>query len=229
MTRFLFFIFASICFSTTVCYSQSDSISTKTDSSFYFPIVLKTTPLTLIDIVNGGSAVIIAESFPAKQISVSMELGAYYRFGGYGMRHLHGWRSGMELRYYFNENPDYDYFFGLRYFYKKIGFEITDSIKIDLTQGAYARTYNVTKDVNVIDFVFGTRNFTPLKKNITEFYFGLGVRFKNTSCSQLSSLEADHRQYGDSFIFPILMENGSYTHLDFLFGIKIGIGFRKGQ
>src|ERR1044072_7510548 len=82
----------------TNCFSQTDSVivspESQIDSSFHFPLILKTPPLTLIDFVNGASGVIVAESFPTKKISVSMELGAYYRLAGYGMKHLHGWRSG---------------------------------------------------------------------------------------------------------------------------------------
>jgi hypothetical protein len=222
---FIFFVFA------TKGFSQTDSTHAipklPVDSSFHFPLILKTTPLTLIDIFNGTSANIIAESFLVKQFSVSMELGAYYWLAGYGMKHLHGWRTGMEFRYYFNENPNYDYFFGLRYFYKQVGFSITDSIQLNAV--SYTKNHLVHKEVNVVDLVFGTRQFNPGKKYVTEFYFGIGVRFKNTTCFDLTQNELDHRFYGDSFVFPILMENGQYVHLDFLFGVKVGIGIRKGQ
>lgn len=156
-----------------------------------------------------------------------MELGAYYRLSAYNVKHLHGWRSGMELRYYFNENSDYDYFFGVRYFYKKIGFNMTDSIRIDSV--SYAKDHFVHKEVHVVDFVFGTRYFTLGKKTTTELYCGIGVRFKNTVISDLTQNEIDHRQYGDSFIFPILMESGATVHFDVLFGIKVGIGIGKAQ
>jgi hypothetical protein len=234
MKQILFsaFIFLFLIFGTNV-YAQTDSTistaSTGVDSSFSFPLILKTTPLSLIDFTNGGSAVLIAESFPVKNFSVSMEIGTYYPLAGYGMKHLHGWRSGFELRYYFNEKYNLDYFLSLNYFTKKIGFSKTDSIKIDLTEGSYSRNYLIHKDVSKIDLEFGKRKFTPGKKFVYEYYVGLGVRFKNTTCSDLTSLEADHRLYGDSLFAPALMECGNFVHFDFLFGLKIGFGVKKRQ
>ena len=183
--------------------------------------------MSLVDFTNGGSVALIAESFPTRKISVSMELGTYYSLAGYGMKKLHGWRSGFEMRYYFNENKTWDYFFGVRYFYKKIGFDVTDSVKLDSIP--YAKTHLDHKEVNVIDLIFGTRNFSPGKKFEHEFYFGIGIRFKNTTTFGLTPDEVDNRVYGNSLFLPLIMQSGNSVHLDLLFGIKIGIGVKKRQ
>ncbi|MBI3511962.1 MAG: hypothetical protein HY064_14990 [Bacteroidetes bacterium] len=231
LLSFCYFISQPVaCFAQALAQTDStkhklrEADSTFSNHAFY----IKTTPLTLLDFMNGGSANLIIESHPLQKISVSMEMGFYYPFAAYNMKQLYGWRSGFELRYYYRKSivdgKEMENFIGVRYLYRKQEFDMHDSIFIDKDMH-YEKNYHISRVVNIADFTCGIRMLGP-KNFENEFYFGLGIRYKESAIRDLTQQEIDDRNWGDSFIFPILMKSGNYFVPDVLFGLKIGFGLK---
>ncbi|HTL80974.1 MAG TPA: hypothetical protein VL651_04685 [Bacteroidia bacterium] len=232
MNKLLLFFF--LFFSASGLYSQSDSIPVDStnlsyDTLSFRSFYIKTSPLTPFDLFNGGSVNLVVESFPVKRISVSPEMGFYYPLNGLGFKNLRGWRSGLEIRYYYKFLYDSigseGQFIGIRYLHKGNSFDVTDSIDQGLSS-SYLKSYHLTKSVDIADFVWGLR-YQPWHGMEKEFYVGLGVRYKDATIDGLTSTEIDERDWGnDTNIQPRLLSNGETIDVDILIGFRFGFGIK---
>lgn len=210
-----------MCFLSVAFCLQAQEDST----AIRFRLSVKTAPLTLLDLYNGGSILVSAESFPVKQFSIAPEFGVYIGTSGFNSKKNKGIRAGVELRYYYLQAAREDQFLGLRYIHRKQSFTATDTIGLG-TDPVYLKSFLLSKEVNVIDLTWGARRYTKNQKCFHEFFIGAGVRIIDAVPENISQEELDHRLYGESIILPLLHYSGYNIMPDFIIGWKFGFGVK---
>lgn len=219
------FFILLICLFSFRAFAQQDSLAEKDSTALRYRLCVKTAPLAFLDIYNGGSLVIIAESFPMKQFSIAPEFGMYFGIPGYNSKNNKGIRAGMELRYYYSQSEKEDQFVGLRYFHRKQTFTATDTVGIG-TEPVYLKSFQLAKEVNVIDFTWGARRYLKKKNCFYEFFIGAGVRMVDAEASGITQTEIDNRLFGESMVLPMVHYCGYHAMPDFILGWKFGFGVK---
>lgn len=206
--------------------AQSDTVRTADSlAELRYRLCVKFAPLQFFDLYNGGSFSIAAESFPLSRFSVSPEFGFYTGQSGYALRENYGIRGALELRYYYRQSEKSDGYIGLRYMHRKHHFMATDTIGFP-GEPIYLLSSPVSKEVNAVDFVWGSREYFGEKNGFAEFFFGIGIRAVDVTYSDISQAELDNRLFGESIVLPMIHSSGYSVMPDLVFGIRLGFGVK---
>jgi len=191
----------------------------QTDNIANPKLLIKISPLSLIDIFGNTSCNISLESKKINNISVSTDVGILYYSIGYGLKNNRGWRGGLEIRKYFKKsNEEY---VAINYSYKNQEYEFCDSI-IFKGLPKYSKVSTYSKEVHLLNILYGVQAIPSNKKFFVNGYIGIGIRYKNTRSIGLTNEELDHRDYGDSQIIPIINWTGKHLVPNIVLGFKIG-------
>lgn len=213
---FFLFLFLSAVYNLN---AQADSTALR------FRLCVKTAPLAFLDIYNGGSLLIAAESFPVRQFSIAPEFGLYAGIPGYNSKKNTGIRAGLEFRYYYSQAEKEDQFIGIRYNHRKQHFTATDTVGIG-SEPVYLKSFQIAKEVNTVDFVWGARRYQKNQKCFHEFFIGAGIRVIDAQAENITQAEIDNRRFGESLVLPMVHYCGYNVMPDFIIGWKIGFGIK---
>lgn len=178
-------------------------------------IAIKAAPLSLLDIYSGSSYRGGIEFKIKSRVGFAFEAGGYFKNFN-GLSNIKGYILKSEIRYYFVEGDGT--YVGLEYLYKNQSYDTGDSI---IDAFSYYRDYHIDKKINCITLKGGAVTFFS-KKFFVDYFFGIGIRFKNVF-SDLSEYEKLHRFYlNDSMSLPAQHRDGKRVVPNFDMGIKIG-------
>lgn len=197
-------------------FAQNDSLSRN-------EVRLFIAPLNLLDMYSGSSTRAGVEFGIKNNVTVYTEIGTFLPrsvINRYWLRKNGGLIAKSELKYYTNKNKSTTgKFFSCEIFYKVQSYETTDSI--DLNPG-YVKDYSVSKKVGCLTVKCGK---ITVNKNrfVSEYSFGLGVRFK-LSESTLTATENEHiALVGDSESNVYNNKSGKFIYPNVvILGFKIG-------
>jgi hypothetical protein len=193
---------------------------------------LKLSPIALIDIYGGSSVRIGAEAKLYKNIATALDISKYYQFklGSFAsnMENTTGFSIRPEIKIYLNNiqktNGD---FLAVEYFYKKMAFDFSDSIKL-ATNVSYFKEYAIHKNISGINLKYGELQIFN-SNLILEWYVGGGVRF-TSGYNTLTKQEADNivttEESGHNGLI-MFYERGIFKVLfNVSVGLKIGYSFK---
>ncbi len=192
------------------------------DTLYDNKICLKIAPLSLLDIYGGMSTRIGIEYKLKKNYALYNEIGTYIPNAN-GYSNNKGILTKCEFKYYINKKHfSSGGYFSAELFYKYQSFSTWDSITIKPT---YAKDFTVYKSVACLTVKFG--RMQVFKCGILlDYFFGIGIRYKNAT-STLNSNENSNIQSGGDYSLNILAEkSGQYILPNFDAGIKIGYRFK---
>lgn len=167
------------------------------------------------------------------KMGVDVGLSEHFRvFGeyGYGLPNkaygkVNGYTLKGEIKYKFTGGAilnDFrpNLYIGFRYYYKNQ--TLNDSaVTQPQNTDPYKVGFIIHKQMHAFAIKFG--DYEPLgDKNRfwIDYYIGFGLRMNNIHCSGMTAEEEQNRDYGDSFILPVLYRCDSGNTLD------VDIGFR---
>lgn len=205
--KYLFIIFILL---STISNAQN---STQKIPRFNF----KFSPISLIDIYNGGSVKFGIEYRFISTMSICIEGGKYFKkFNGLGLKNMNGNLFKVELRYYLPNN-DEGLFFGLEYYYKEQSFNYSDTV---MSIPNYYKEFTVSKYVNTFNLRIGIMKSDS--KSFYEFSAGLGYRQKNVF-SNLTEYEDSNRiEYRDSQPLFFIATPGKFNFPMIDFSFRVG-------
>ena len=187
---------------------------------------LKTAPAANLDFVSGGRAGLDLELGLGKRFSVEGRGSMYTGLVGYGVRKQRGWRLGGALRYYCDTTVDLPFFIGVNVWTAQQNFWSKDSITpLDSLTVGYRKVNHLDRQILAFNVSSGFKTYVS-ERVFFEVVLEVGVRHKQTTCSGLTESELARRDYGDSFVFPNVMECGDVwrMHANARFRIGIALG-----
>lgn len=222
MRQVLLFIFSIL-----VCcggYAQADTISGSPVAGpqntvvEYARLAVKTDLLPLIDVYNGGNVRVGLEYRFNETHGVSAEVGGLYYPLGNGMKNLKGFVGKGEYRYYYSKGADY--YISAEYHIKKQSLDYGDTIKIE-GLAPYWKEYSLSKLNHNANLKWGYQ--ATEGRLVFDLYTGLGVRWKNTTCTGITEQELSNREHFDSMSLPETFKCGRGTYLTITFGFRVGL------
>ena len=202
---------------TQIVSGQNDSIKDR--------IILKLSPLPIIDLFNSPSLRLGPEIKINDKLSFSAEYGMYLPTF-VGLKNITGQTIKVELKKYIRDNhAGSKAYCSLEYFYKDNAYDVTDTIT---ETPKYAKTHRYHKYNNCLSIKFGVLSFK--KKNfIVEYYAGVGVKYKNVNSGltsdEFSKTIKSTDPYGQ-MVSNYRDEVGKIYRLYIDVGFKIGLGLK---
>ena len=186
-------------------------------------LCIKISPFHLIDPWDGTACKIGAEFKIHEKISEYLEYGRYFpQLTIWGsLENNKGFTAKAETRMYWNpKEKNSRSYVSIELLYIDQSYARSDSIEIKPIP-RYNKKYSLSKKVIGLYANIGQTGIYK-RRLIIEGFIGLGVRFKNVTCT-LTQEEADHRNFGD-WNNPDSWVNkcGKFITPDFNFGILIG-------
>ncbi|NMH26930.1 hypothetical protein [Flavobacterium silvaticum] len=182
-------------------------------------------PLALIDLYDGASVRLSAETKINPCFSAVVEGGFYLKYLPIDRISPKGFLIKPSIKCYLNKKGLYSgYYLGAEYMYKKIDYQLNDSISIN--DVGSAKQYPMRRTLNVVSLKFG--HVEDWGDNwILELYVGLGVRFTDSKAFGLTPQQeegrfktnADCEECNAGFY---LRQTGNLTQLNLTAGLKIG-------
>lgn len=113
--------------------------------------------------------------------------------------------------------------------YKQTAGMVSDTIRIDGLP-PYDLPYHLDRKVLIARLCFVHRT-NRAKRYWMEYYYGLGVRFKNATCAGISPEELDARSSGSDpndpgLITPYEHACGRFVQPDLVLGLRLGLGLK---
>lgn len=181
--------------------------------------MIKTSPLSLIDVFGNTSAVVSIEVKRRKSTSIEIGAGIFYHSLGYGLQNNRGWRSAIELRHYFKQQNDR--YLAINLAYKNQSYEFIESIQIG-NSDPYEKQNAYHKKVTTLNVLYGLQKITLNKRFFLNPYVGVGLRYKQVTASGLTQEERQARDYGDSSVLLYMNSLEQKLYPNLALGFKIG-------
>lgn len=181
---------------------------------------IKLSPLSLIDVYNGGTYKLGLEYRFLPSISLGFEAGKFFNNFTW-LKNIKGVLLKSELRCYMPINYN-GTFISFEYFYKEQSFMYTDIVKATLE---YSKEFTVQKFVNCYNLRIG--KYFSNNHGFVEYSLGIGYRDK-VIYSNITEYETDHlKEYGDSQPRFFIATPGKKHLLNIDFCLKMGLIYCK--
>lgn len=193
------------------CFGQTNE---NHDQNF----VIRLSPLSIIDVYNGGNLKFGTEIKLFQHTSIAGDFG-YYFTNFSGRLNMHGFNVYGELKHYLQHKNDGNIgmYLSLNAFYKEQQFDFIDHLVADESISVRIQT---EKFVGYTGINFG---YVDIKKRLVLDYFcGLGVRFKQVNSNFTEKDFNDFVDLRDSQAGYFIFTPGTFILPNFSLGIRIG-------
>gem|GEM_PF-1507342 len=189
-------------------------------------ILVKTTPLSLVNFFDGPSYKISLEFKLIRNTSLEIGWGNFLSYSTENGSNGKGFILNPELKYYLNHSHQATgRYLAIDYNYKDQKYGWSDTVVSKqgaLIQKDY-KDYTIHKFLTTANLKYG---ILRVYKNtlVLDYFFGVGIKFKSTS-SGLSAEETNSivhpGDYGGGYV-PIKNETGTFVYPNVMAGLKLG-------
>lgn len=190
---------------------------------------IKTSPLSLINFIDGFSFKLGLEKRIYRNFSLCVEGGPYFSYGGKGLwSGSKGYLVNPEMRLYLNtRGQTTGNYLSLDYRLKNRSFNWEDSILIPQTikNSFYLKEYRIQTITNCFNIKYGLVSL--INSLVIDCFVGVGIKFRN-STSDLTK-EEEENIYGANNYSTFQMyrsRRGKFIAPNVTAGIKIGFCFK---
>ncbi|WP_196887386.1 hypothetical protein [Aureivirga sp. CE67] len=188
-------------------------------------MMVKLSPLSLIDIFDNPSLRLGSEINVYKNVSLEIEAGTYFK--DIYVHKLNGegylFKPSIKLYTYKGTDERSDKcmsYLSLEYMNKFQRYNVKDSISINGYD--YQKKYQLRRKVDAFSLKAGTV-YIFKKRFVLEFYGGVGIRFSSTK-SDISQIELDNiiPEFDESTPDTYAKNIGNCSSINMILGIKVG-------
>jgi len=189
---------------------------------------IKTTPISLINIIDDPSARLGLESKIYRNLSLYMEAGTYFSYRKTGINSgSQGYLLNPELRLYANRNGETTGpYIGLDYRYKNRSFNWVDTFyyKQATIPFYYRQDFRIHTITN--SFKLKAGNVAVAGPLLIEVFAGIGIKFRNTVSNLTSEEEKQFNYNAYSTFYMYKSRRGNFVSPDLMIGIRLGFCFK---
>jgi hypothetical protein len=194
-------------------------------------LLLTINPISLIDPFGPTALRIGLDRSLLPNFTIGLELCGFYNYypESFDPDKLQGaaWRLSA-IRWY-TRRPDEVVGFEVGVSYKQTGGMVSDTIRLDGIP-PYDLAYHLDRRIFITRLSFVHRS-NWAKRYWLEYYYGIGVRFKDATCTGISPEELDARSSGSDpndpgLILPYKHACGKIVQPDLVLGLRIGLGLK---